>query len=282
MTMFPESIIFWMFLLVVVAAGVVNLYRGIRRMFRLPDRNEERAFATTWNIKAWAQKYGLRFFNIANQLRQAARMEVNTGKDFFRADQVMHMGHDGPYVEGKVKGRNVWLYMIAGRARYRSLHGIDVEGVSVSHQTSTLLKSLEPLGEDFFERTTPAQQQTIMYAWCLEISTHPIPHRLRITRQSMQEDDELNTEGRDFEKRYDVNNFEDSLALQLLDPHMMQLILDSHVDAIEFSDSSLVIYELNKHTTAEVLDALLNAGLQIAQQVDQNYPLGKYKKDNGN
>ena len=280
--MLPESIIFWLFLFVVVAAGVVNLYHGMRRMFRLPDRNEERAFATTWNINAWAQKYGLRFFNIANQLRQAARMEVNPGKDFFRADQVMHMGHDGPYVEGVVKGRNVWLYMIAGQARYGSLHGISTETTSVSHRTSTLLKSLEPLGEDFFERNAPAAQQTIMYAWCLEISTQPMPHRLRITRRSMREADELDTEGREFEKHYDINNFEDSLALQLLDPHMMQLILDSHADAIEFSDSSLVIYELNKNTTAEVLDTLLNAGLQIAQQVDQNYPLGKYEKDNGN
>jgi hypothetical protein len=279
MPLTPEFLIHWLILLTFAAAAVVWLYRWVRRLLRVPDASEQRAAATSWNVKAWAQKYGLRYFNIANQLRQAARMEQNPGKDFFRADEVMNMSHDGPYVEGEVRGRTVWLYLTVGRPRFGSLHAINERNALTSDPASTRVAGLRPLESDILESSVPAERQQVMYAWCLEISTHPMPHRLRITRQSMREADEVDTEWRDFEKRYDVNNFEDSLALQLLDPQMMQLILDSRVDAIEFSDSSFVMYELNKHTTAEVLDTLLEVGLKIAEQVDKNYPLGKYAKE---
>ncbi len=268
----------WVYVVFIAAIVVAGVYRKLRRFVGDHDSSAElQSLATSIHVREWAKQHGLRYFNIGNQLRQAARMEANREKDFFRADLAMTMEDDGPYVEGAVHGRNVWLYVSVGRPRPGSLHTItrdrevEVPTLSRAGMLSSFLNGSSGM-------QTVRQAQQVLYAWCLEIGTNPIPHHLRITRQGLQEADELDTESRAFEDRYDVNNFDDSLSLQLLDPHMIQLVEESRADAIEFSDSSVVIYELSQHTTTAVLEALLAAGLRIAEQVDRNYPLSKYAK----
>lgn len=171
-------------------------------------------------------------------------------------------------VSGQLQGRSVWLFSMVGRPRYGS------------QKASSRLRRTD-LSQTFIESLLfapkPEQTEKVMYLWSLEISTNSIPLPVAVSRRDLNEDDIINTESIHFEQRYNIHNTQDSLILQLLDPAMMALIIDSRVDAIEFSDSSILLYELNKHISIEVLDFMLEAGLKIAEQVDRNYPLGKYE-----
>lgn len=274
-----DSVIIWAYILFVAAIIIAGFYRRAKHIVGSHSNSKElHTLATSLNVKQWAQKHSFKYYNIGNQLRQAARMEANHDKDFFRADETMGMEDDGPYVEGTIQDRNIWLYVSVGSPRPGSSNTITREReVEIPNTSNRSVFGYLANGGSSGTHTVNQLQQ-VLYAWCLEISTHKIPHHLRVTRHDLRENDELDTESRAFEDRYDINNFDDSLALQLLDPHMIQLIEESRADAIEFSDSSVVIYEFKEHTTLEVLDALLAVGLKIAKQVDQNYPLGKYEK----
>lgn len=225
--------------------------------------------ATEVNIEGWAMTHGFHYSAVANWNAQAARMEASPQKTFFRADQVMDLEDDGPMVSGQLQNRSVWLFSLVGRPRYGN------------QKTSSRIRRMNEsnsLFESFFISPQPDRTEKVMYIWSLEISTNPIPLPVTVSRRDLREDDIINTESIHFEQRYNIHNTRDSLILQLLDPAMMAFIIDSRVDAIEFSDSSIVLYELNKHISIDVLNAMLTAGLQIAQQVDRNYPLAKYAK----
>ena len=224
--------------------------------------------ATELNIEGWGGKHGLQFSAAGNWLAQAARMEASPQKTFFRADQVMDLEDDGPMVSGQLQGRSVWLFSMVGRPRYGSQKALS--RLRRTDRSQTFIESL-------LFSPKPEQTEKVMYLWSLEISTNSIPLPVSVSRRDLNEDDVINTESIHFEQRYNIHNTQDSLILQLLDPAMMALIIDSRVDAIEFSDSSVVLYELNKHISIDVLNAMLEAGLKIAEQVDRNYPLGKYE-----
>jgi hypothetical protein len=216
------------------------------------------------NVRHWAERSGLRFWAAGNQMRQAARMEASPEKHFFRADRVMELEDDGPYAEGDVQGRRVYLYTFVGQPKLWSSKG----------EVRVRYPEYKPNIFGFGDRAQAAQRTRIMYGWALEVATHPIPHRASVVRRDLHEGDQLTTESRTFESRYDITDVTDSLVLQLLDPAMVQLIEASRADAIEFSDQSVVLYEFSEHVTYDVLDARLEAGLKIAKQVDRNYPLG--------
>jgi hypothetical protein len=270
-------------LIAVITLGllVVILLRGLRNLKSLPGAQKVdmekpgktlQRLATEVNTEGWAQKHGLHYRVSANWHAQAARMEASPEKTFFRADQVMDLEDDSPFASGMVQDRMVWAYGIVGKPRIGSgaatqrAHRVDTESSMLGIPTTR---------ENFVV-------ESVMYLWCIEVSTNPIPFTLTITRQNMREPDVLNTESADFEKRYDISNTQDSMVLQLLDPAMMDAIMQSRADAIEFSDSSVVFYEVSKHVTMETLDAMLAGAISIAKQVDRNYPLGKYAKATGN
>jgi hypothetical protein len=261
------------FLVIILAAPVLTilwlLYRqNIRAALRSGGQRSLSRLGSQINVQRWATRHGLRFWAAGNQLRQAARMEASPAKHFFRADRVMELEDDGPYAEGDVQGRRVYLYTFVGQPRMWSAKG------------KTRVRSSETVPNFFgLDFGMPKEQRVrVLYGWALEVVTHSIPHRASVVRHDLHEGDQLNTESRTFESRYDITDVSDSLVLQLIDPAMMQHIEASRADAIEFSDTSIVLYELSEHVTCDVLDAMLEGGLQIARQVDRNYPLGKYAR----
>ena len=269
--MHPSIAIF--FLIAIIAAPVLAL---IWRLYRQNvgaalQFGSERALGrlgSQVNVRHWAERHGLRFWASGNQMRQVARMEASPAKHFFRADRVMELEDDGPYAEGDVRGRRVYLYTFVGQPRTWSAKG------------ETRVRSTETVPNFFgLDIGKPKDQRVrIMYGWVLEVATHPIPHRASIVRRDLHEGDQLTTESRSFESLYDTTDVTDSLVLQLLDPAMMQHIEATRADAIEFSDQSVALYELSEHVTYDVLDAMLEGGLRIAEQVDRNYPLAKYAR----
>lgn len=90
--------------------------------------------------------------------------------------------------------------------------------------------------------------------------------------------DKIDTESITFEKFYQVDVYEGKGTLQLLEPNMMQLIIDSDIAAFEFSDSSVALYYTLYNPDQERLDKMLEYGLKIAEQVNRNFPMGKYEK----
>lgn len=239
------------------AAHVVARFQGKRAQKRLWLAGER--------IRDWANQNGLQYRNLGNQLRRDERMAANTTKKFFGANIVMDFTDDGPFVYGTLQGRSVWLYAIVGRPQLGSMHGdVREEKVEEWFSRPSLLSS-----------SSDSKVEHVLYAWCLEVATNPIAHTLRITRKSLRESDTLDTESRTFEQRYNTEVI-DSLALQLLDPHMMQLIVDSRADALEFSERSVVLYEVGVELTSDILDMLFASAVNIAQQADRNYPLAKY------
>ncbi len=233
----------------------------------LKNQRSIQQLSTEVNIEGWATKHGFRYRAAGNWNEQAARMEASPQKTFFRADQVMDLEDDGPMASGTTHGRSVWLFNLVGRPRRGSKKASS--RLRRPDKNATLL-------ENVLYSQSENQMEKVMYMWSLEISTHPIPLAVSVSRRDMNEDDIINTESVHFEQRYNIHNTQDSLILQLIDPAMMHLIIESRVDAIEFSDSSIVLYELNKHISLDVLNAMLEAGLKIAEQVDRNYPLAKY------
>lgn len=242
--------------------GLLGAFRSIFTAPKQRRLQEE----THINVQSWAEMHAMRFRKSGNWNDQAARMEASPEKTFFRADQVMDFEDDGPMASGTIKNRKVWLYSIVGRSRPGSK--------IVSYRSRNLPPTHDIL--DVLMNQQSDDVEHIMYMWCLEIHTNPIPLAVAVSRKDINEEDIINTESVAFEQRYNIHNTQDSMILQLLDPAMMHCIMESRVDAIEFSDSSIVLYELNKHISLEVLNAMLEAGLKIAEQVDRNYPLAKY------
>ncbi len=90
--------------------------------------------------------------------------------------------------------------------------------------------------------------------------------------------DKVNVESINFEKLYHIDVYEGRRTLRLLDPMMIQIIMDSGVAAFEFSDKSAVLYYTLHKPNRDQLDNMLKVGLKVAEQVDRNFPLGKYEK----
>lgn len=209
-------------------------------------------------IKHWAHSHGLKFQETGNPFKQIDRFSANKGKYFFNANVIMNLNDFGHFVEGWIGDRQVWVYEIVGKP---------FPGSGVG---TTRSKSLYP-------DASTAKVERTFYGWCVEVETHRIPQKILITKKFIAGQDTHDTESRSFEKDYDVSS-EEKNVLQLLDPVMMDLIHRSKVAAVEISDASVVLYYTMPKISYETLDSLLDYGLQIAQQVDRNFPLSKYNK----
>jgi len=152
----------------------------------------------------------------------------------------------GPYVEGVVNDRNMWLYRLNGTV-------------------------------------IPNAAETGFKGFCIEFETNPIPVTLKVDYKKIYpgivlSKDDVNTESGAFEKRYLVSVERGRGTLQLLEPQMIYLINESNFNIMEFSDSSVAVYFPTSKITLEVLDKVVEKAQKIAEQVDRNFPLGKYEK----
>lgn len=246
----------------VVAAGAF-MYLQAKGVFMGSKRvgNSNQAL-----LRHWAQSYGFTFSKEFNELKNIDRVSASPGKKFFDAEIMMQSHDDGPFVQGEYHNRKVWVYPIVGKAPTASLSTGSRVFSSWSEGLTSLLNEKNQSREELY---------LIFQPWCLEVSHKRIPHRVIIKSKKMHGEDWLDTESRSFEDDYDISGIRESEVLQLLDPVMIDLIYKSKADAIEISDGSTVLFHAAHKLTYESLDQMLEFGIQIAQQVERNFPLAK-------
>jgi len=198
----------------------------------------------------WAEKNNLSYDkkNLDRQL--IFRIEANQGKKILKslANRIKNntFKFKGPFIYGTIQGRKVWLYRAEGNL------SVNVQGYQVER----------------------------IY---MEIETHKIPERLMVYKHLTEfwKIDELDVESKDFNFKYGLDIEKGCESLQLLDPNMIEILTKFKLTAIEFSDSSVLLCEIIElgRIDAEIkLDIFLHWGLEIAEQVDRNFPMGKYEK----
>ena len=194
-------------------------------------------------IQTWASNKNLSYQE-ENKKAIIQRMQANPHKRMCETRLYFSWwgSTSGPYIEGRYRDRKIWLYRLRGR----------------------------PLNQHEF------------YGYCIEFATHQIPIHIIMAQKKILSlffnKDDIQTESRMFEGKYMVYVNGDHGTLQLLDPHMIHLLDESNFPIIEFSDSSVAIFLLKQDISSKELDIAISAGIDIAEQVDRNFPLGKYEK----
>jgi hypothetical protein len=252
----------------IIAGAVVAVYitAAIVRHFqeRTREDQKERGVQKLYEVvKLWADPLGLQVRAEGNSTRIMERMEASPNKDFFRADVALDTGDDSFFVAGKVQEKKIWVYALRAISRKeidRARSPIQPGG----HFTWGLLDNSGPHNQPIPPVEIPV--------WCMEVQTVSMQHRVTVARKKIQEGDVLDTESQDFESTFDISETQESGVLQLLDPAMMDCIMQSPADAFEFSDQSVVLYRFSRKVTPDMLEQMCQSGLQIAQQVDRNYP----------
>lgn len=214
-------------------------------------------------MEQWAQEHNLHFMKDGARYLREARFKKSPNKKYFESRSVKYEHDTVPYIDGKIEGRNFLLFSLVGRAPansyLRTVH-------SPYHVIGNVKKTEGGVLGDF-------------HGWCMELETHRLPVALAVYRTFVGNKDTVNTESRQFEKMYHVEARAGHGTLQLLDPVLIELITQSGIAAFEFSDSSVVLYYTMPTLKKDILDTMLDAGLKIAEQVDRNFPLGKYEKE---
>ncbi|XOU94629.1 MAG: hypothetical protein ACNFW9_01035 [Candidatus Kerfeldbacteria bacterium] len=199
-------------------------------------------------LKHWAHYYKFDFAheNVKEKIQQ--RFNENLRKGFFKARSNIEVFFSQKfYINGKYKDRDIKVFSIIGNPSFLS-YNIPTMG-----------------------------NKRKFHGYCFEISISKIPTHAFITKNFLGEKDKLDIESNEFEKLYNIDVSRKGLVLQLLDPVILELILDSGVTAIEFSESSIIIYSFKIYDLKyETLDHMLEKGIKIAEQVDRNFPLSKY------
>ncbi len=217
---------------------------------------------TYYDLRSWSAKNQMIYKPTGQYHAIWERMNANKGKSFLQAREILYKDpppltsvwgrlnsqdekkffNDGPMSYGEIRGRQVWVYRMSG----------------MMHVTA------KPI-------------QGFFHGWCMEIQTNATPVSVSAIRRFLGHHDTLDTESISFEKMYDLNVPRVGSVLQLLDPVMMELIIQSGISAIEFSDSSIVLIHTIFPPQHEDLDRFLEFGMKIAGQVERNFPLGKYE-----
>lgn len=145
-------------------------------------------------------------------------------------------------IMGKVKEKNLWIYEVT--YAYRS-------------------------GRD-----------TVMIPeWCLEMEIHPIEEYIIIGRKGVFAFDNIDLESYDFEKKYRIKASNTKHALQLIDPHLMEILLSNPFDVLEISDASIIFYNAKQYIGEKdwkKLDEMIPFAYKVARQIEKNFPLAKY------
>lgn len=213
----------------------------------------------------WGRSRGLRVHEGYTMWHITDRFRANPGKTFFEAEKFMMESDMRTMLEGQSAGRTLWVYPIVGKVFYGSMMGFSRSYVIDVHRQT------DHLSGHVIERNQHGNVR-VFRGWCMEISTKRIPQNITLTKKFFRAPDMLDTESRDFEKTYDVHGMQDSMVLQLLDPAMMSLILDSGAAAVEISDASLVLYHTAEEPDLEMLEKYYTCGIKIAEQIDRNFP----------
>ena len=200
-------------------------------------------------LEHWAQHHNLNYKKGYSRTLRAERFSKNKGKTFFQSRSIKSNFDTAPSVEGIFNGRQFWLYGIVG--------------IYPFNKVSEPSKNNNDRRQNFF-------------GWGMEFKTQNIPVSMIVRRSYLGGQDEVDIESVNFEKLYHIDVYEGRGTLQLLDPMMIQFIMDSEIAAFEFSDSSVVLYHTLHKPKRDQLDNMLKVGLKVAEQVDRNFPLGKY------
>jgi hypothetical protein len=218
----------------------------------------------------WSKKIGLRVYKGENTMRYVDRFSANTGKTFFNAERMIESNEGTFFAEGQINGRQIWVYRLTGTPPPGS--GL---GTLRNRQTT---RSRDTVLGWFTDNNSVTVTERIFYGWGMEIETKTIPQTVTVAKKFIKHEDVLDIESAAFERKYDISNTQDSQVLQLLDPVLLQYVQESQCAAIEISDSSVLLLFTLSEIPLETLDAMLQAGLKIAEQVDRNFPLASYKK----
>ncbi|HCM68117.1 MAG: hypothetical protein A2898_02295 [Candidatus Kerfeldbacteria bacterium RIFCSPLOWO2_01_FULL_48_11] len=223
-----------------------------------------------WVSHHWAQRMRLDFMRHDNGTKYSERFMASPGKTFFSARRVMQSYEQTFFAEGTIQNRRVWLYRLTGSPFAGS--GVGTVRTRPAPSSSFTVSGISPFGEQ------GVRSERVFYGWCLEVGTKKIPQTLMLTRRFMEGKDVYDTESRDFEKNYEISRTNDSMMLQLLDPAMMDQVLQSRCGAIEISDASVALYYTLPRIPFDTLDSMLDHGWKIAEQVDRNFPLDVHEK----
>jgi len=249
-------------IVVVLLAITAYIYLQVKGSFSFTKKSDG---LNAVLLRHWSQNYGFVFSDQFNELKNIDRLSASPGKKFFDAEIMMQSDDDGPFVQGEYHERRIWVYPIIGKA--------PTPGLSSGTRSFSSWNELAIPWEE--KQDKKKESYMIFTPWCLEMSHKRIPHRVIITSKKMHVEDWLDTESRSFEDDYDISGIRESEVLQLLDPVMIDLIYNSHADAIEISDGSTVLFHAQKKLDYDVLDRMLEFGEKIAQQVERNFPLAK-------
>lgn len=207
-----------------------------------------------WSIilSEWTKQNNINF-ELQNIKRFEERLSKNPNKYYFgmRNTNWWDAKRD-IFVSGSINNKQIWFYKFTGISLYRSL-----------------LREI---------RNTFIDSERSIKGWCLEVSTHRHDAQLLIYKTHLRNIDNLNIESNEFEKKYHIDVRGGHGTLQLLDPNILHQIINSNLTALEFSDSSLVVYTTKLKPSVNDLNNMLHNALKIAEQVDRNFPLGKYEK----
>lgn len=249
-------------ILVILVMGMIVYFSPLRG--KLVNRWFRKKRDIT-SLEHWAEMHSFTVHQGYTMWNIADRFRANPGKSFFQAEKYMMERDMDVVVDGQIESRRVWVYPIVAKTFPGSAMGFSREYVTgVRREYNRFVGH----GAEYNTRGNVR----VFSGWCVEISSKHIPQNIILTKKYFVAPDIIDTESRDFEKIYDVHGTQDSMVLQLLDPVLMQQAIDSTAAAIEISDASVVLYYTQEHIPYDVLEAYLQHGLVIAEQVDRNFP----------
>jgi hypothetical protein len=143
-----------------------------------------------------------------------------------------------------------------------------------------LLESTHPLNGPYAEKNIgnhAVQCYVLAQVYlCYEITTVANLPKVAIARKSTNTPSKVRVETNELSDWYNINAAREAENLQLLDPHMLQLIQEAQPYAVEFSGKSIVVVFACFPLTNNKLDSTLQQSMAIADQADKNFPLGVY------
>ena len=219
-------------------------------------------------LKHWAMHYNFKFREKASNAVRMDRFYESRDKQYFKSRSVKPNFDEAPAIEGKINKRKIWIFGFIGVYPFNK----------ILHTGGYKFWDFSLRNPIFPDNRKIKDNRQKFTGWCMEISTHKVPISLIVRRNYLGGRDEIDTESHNFEKIYHVDVYNGHGTLQLLDPMMIQLIMDSGISAFEFSDSSVALYYTLYKPSRDQLDKMLGVGLKVAEQVDRNFPLGKFNK----
>ncbi|XOU94632.1 MAG: hypothetical protein ACNFW9_01050 [Candidatus Kerfeldbacteria bacterium] len=211
-------------------------------------------------VKKWVSDNNFNLIEEGKKL-QLERINSNPNKSYFNTRNIKFNINNKYFVFGNVKGRKIWFYPFIGYPPQGSY--LQTSKNPFHMITDTILPVDNSVGH--------------IQGWCMEIETIKLPLTMDVYRTYVRPKDEIDTESNSFERLYHIDVKNGQGTLQLLDPVMIEIITSSKIVAYEFSDRSVALFYTMHSISRDKIDQMLNVGIKVAEQVDRNFPLGKYE-----